>query len=187
MLRTLASRWNKEKLRCYEAKIEESEKSGSHRESNPGHLACAASALPGLWVQIVPPSHSCAAPCLKHLFCKGACFNNYSSPVHWIVTALAHPSMYRSQTIDVWMVKSLSAVCKHCGYMLNTEFTQVMQLCTLNWCGLYFLSLAFFFLFTWIVICFFLGERCTLVGSFQGIPIVQYLITYSKQMEAWIL
>ena len=36
----------KEKFRCYEAKIEESEKAGSHRESNPGHLACAASALP---------------------------------------------------------------------------------------------------------------------------------------------
>ena len=30
MLRTLASRWNKQKLRCYEAKIEESEKAGSH-------------------------------------------------------------------------------------------------------------------------------------------------------------
>ena len=28
------------------AKIEESEKAGSCRESNPGHLACAASALP---------------------------------------------------------------------------------------------------------------------------------------------
>ena len=40
MLRTLASRWNKQKFRCYEAKIEESEKAGSHRESNPGHLAC---------------------------------------------------------------------------------------------------------------------------------------------------
>ena len=25
-------------FRCYEAKIEESEKAGSHRESNPGHL-----------------------------------------------------------------------------------------------------------------------------------------------------
>ena len=25
-------------FRCYEAKIEESEKVGSHRESNPGHL-----------------------------------------------------------------------------------------------------------------------------------------------------
>ena len=36
----------KEKFRCYEAKIEESEKAGSHRESKPGHLACAASALP---------------------------------------------------------------------------------------------------------------------------------------------
>ena len=28
MLRTLASRWNKEKFRCYEAQIEESEKAG---------------------------------------------------------------------------------------------------------------------------------------------------------------
>ena len=35
MLRTLAPRWNKEKFR-YEAKIEESEKAGSRRESNPG-------------------------------------------------------------------------------------------------------------------------------------------------------
>ena len=25
-------------FRCYEVKIEESEKGGSHRESNPGHL-----------------------------------------------------------------------------------------------------------------------------------------------------
>ena len=46
VLRTLASRWNKQKFRCYEAKIEESEKAGSCWESNPGHLACAASALP---------------------------------------------------------------------------------------------------------------------------------------------
>ena len=29
----------------FEAKIEESEKAGSRRESNPGHPACAASAL----------------------------------------------------------------------------------------------------------------------------------------------
>ena len=35
----------KNKFRCYEAKIEESEKAGSCQESNPGHLACAASAL----------------------------------------------------------------------------------------------------------------------------------------------
>ena len=33
-------------FRCYEAKIEESEKAGSRRESNPGHLPRAASALP---------------------------------------------------------------------------------------------------------------------------------------------
>ena len=46
MLRTLASRWNKERLDIFEAEIEESEKAGSHWESNPGHLACAASALP---------------------------------------------------------------------------------------------------------------------------------------------
>ena len=32
-------------FRCFEAKIEESEKAGSHREWNPGHLAWAASAL----------------------------------------------------------------------------------------------------------------------------------------------
>ena len=36
----------KTKLDVFEAKIEESEKAGSRRESNPGHLACAASALP---------------------------------------------------------------------------------------------------------------------------------------------
>ena len=36
----------KQKFRCYEAIIEESEKAGSRWESNPGHLACAASALP---------------------------------------------------------------------------------------------------------------------------------------------
>ena len=33
-------------FRCDEVKIEESEKARSRRESNPGHLACAASALP---------------------------------------------------------------------------------------------------------------------------------------------
>ena len=39
MLRTLhASCWNKEKLDVFEAKIEESEKAGSRREPNPGHL-----------------------------------------------------------------------------------------------------------------------------------------------------
>ena len=31
-------------MRCFEAKIEESEKAGSHQESNPGYLACAANA-----------------------------------------------------------------------------------------------------------------------------------------------
>ena len=46
MLRTHASCWNKEKLDIFEVKIEESEKAGSHQESNPGHLACAASILP---------------------------------------------------------------------------------------------------------------------------------------------
>ena len=46
MLRTHASCWNKEKLDIFEVKIEESEKAGSHQESNPGHLACAASTLP---------------------------------------------------------------------------------------------------------------------------------------------
>ena len=40
--------WNsfKERLDVFEAKIEESEKAGSCRKTNPGHLACAASALP---------------------------------------------------------------------------------------------------------------------------------------------
>ena len=37
---------NKEKFRCFEAIIEESEKADSRQESNPGHMACAASALP---------------------------------------------------------------------------------------------------------------------------------------------
>ena len=47
LLRTLhASRWNKEKLDVFEAKIAGSEKAGSCWESNPGHLAYAASALP---------------------------------------------------------------------------------------------------------------------------------------------
>ena len=46
MLRTFASRWNEEKLRRYEMKTEESEKAGSHRELNPGHLTYAVSALP---------------------------------------------------------------------------------------------------------------------------------------------
>ena len=36
----------KERLDVFEAKIEESEKAGSHQELNPGHLACAANALP---------------------------------------------------------------------------------------------------------------------------------------------
>ena len=45
--RTISNRPRcKQKFRCYEAKIEESEKAGSRQESNPGHLACAASALP---------------------------------------------------------------------------------------------------------------------------------------------
>ena len=33
-------------MKCFEAKIEESEEAGSRQESIPGHLACAASALP---------------------------------------------------------------------------------------------------------------------------------------------
>ena len=40
------ARVHKEKLDVFEAKIEESEKAGSRRESHPGHLACVASALP---------------------------------------------------------------------------------------------------------------------------------------------
>ena len=39
-------RKKKKKLDVFEAKIEESEKAKSHRELNPGHLACAASTLP---------------------------------------------------------------------------------------------------------------------------------------------
>jgi len=46
------------------------------------------------------------------------------------------PSMYGSQTIAVCVVKPLCSVGKHCGYILNTEFTQVMKLCTLNLYGL---------------------------------------------------
>ena len=30
--------WNKRHIKCYEAKIEESEKAGSYQESNPGHF-----------------------------------------------------------------------------------------------------------------------------------------------------
>ena len=37
---------HEERLDVFEVKIEESEKAGSHWEYNPGHLACAASALP---------------------------------------------------------------------------------------------------------------------------------------------
>ena len=37
---------HKERLDVFEVKIEGSKKAGSHPESNPGHLACAASALP---------------------------------------------------------------------------------------------------------------------------------------------
>jgi len=39
MLRILASCWNRERLDVFEAKIKESEKAGSRRESNPGHLS----------------------------------------------------------------------------------------------------------------------------------------------------
>ena len=46
MLRTLASCWDKENLDVVRQKIEESEKASSCRESNPGHLACATTALP---------------------------------------------------------------------------------------------------------------------------------------------
>ena len=47
-----------------------------------------------------------------------------------------HHSMHRNQTMEVWMVRLLSAVGKLCGYSLNTEFAQVMHVCTLNLCGL---------------------------------------------------
>ena len=47
LLRTLASRWNKQKFRCYEAKIEESEKAGSRRESNPQAGCPAQAGCPG--------------------------------------------------------------------------------------------------------------------------------------------
>ena len=51
-VRILASRWNKEMFRCYEEKIEESEKAGSRQDSNPGHLACAVHIedREGLWL-----------------------------------------------------------------------------------------------------------------------------------------
>ena len=57
----LASHWNKENLDVFEAKIEESEKAGSRWELNPGHLACAASALPlsyDNWTTTSPASGS---------------------------------------------------------------------------------------------------------------------------------
>ena len=56
VLRTLASRWNKQKFRCYEAKIEESEKAGSRRESNPGHLACNTWQPPSMYRQNSTPN-----------------------------------------------------------------------------------------------------------------------------------
>ena len=46
MLITLVSCWNKEGLDVFEVKIKENEKASSCWESNPGQLACAASALP---------------------------------------------------------------------------------------------------------------------------------------------
>ena len=68
-----------------------------------------------------------------------------------------YPSMH---TLEVWIVKPLSVVGKQCGYMLSTEFTQVLQLCTLNLCGLHFLSSAFF-PSTWGLICCFFSSQGT--------------------------
>ena len=60
---------HEERLDVFEVKIEESEKAGSHWEYNPGHLACAASALPlsyNNWHSPPPPS-----PTILYIYCTG--------------------------------------------------------------------------------------------------------------------
>ena len=69
-------------------------------------------------------------------------------------------SMYRSQTIEIWMVRPLSAVGKHCGYMLNTESCKCV-----HWTCVAF---TFFpqlrsFLSTWGVIMNSLGMRLAIL------------------------
>ena len=92
MLRTLASCWNSE------AKIEESEEADSHRESNLGHLACAASALP-------------AVQYIKRIVRDGGCpvviaqwqSTGYTSQVSWVrfpVTAALFTFLY------LWLITS---------------------------------------------------------------------------------
>ena len=75
----------------------------------------------------------------KYFFFEGNCTIRGKKTVHNFQICTYNPSMYRSQTIVVWMVKPLSTVSKDCAYMLNTDFIPDMQLCTLNLCGLYFL------------------------------------------------
>ena len=70
MLRTLASRWNEEKFRCYEMKIEESEKANSHPGIKPRTpLACAASALPLSYSnQTTTNHHNIICICLSYMY-----------------------------------------------------------------------------------------------------------------------
>ena len=77
---------NKQKFRCYEAKIEESEKAGSRRESNPGHLACAASALPLHELRQVLQLRHFSPTCAVHIEdCGGWWLSGCRSSVaeHW--------------------------------------------------------------------------------------------------------
>ena len=55
-----------EKFRCYEAKIEESEKAGSRRESNPGHLACSQCSATELRQPDNPPAST-----ILYMYCTG--------------------------------------------------------------------------------------------------------------------
>ena len=90
MLRTLASRWNKEKFRCYGAKIEESEKGASRRESNPGHLACAEDWLhkPGVLGSIPGDCRPFHFPLAAQARCPGFNF--------WQLPALSLSSIFAS-------------------------------------------------------------------------------------------
>ena len=84
---TLESR----EFRCFEAKIEESEKAGSHWELNPGHQARAASTLP-------------------------LSYDNWTALNHNPLYVL--PEMLQSQTwqqLSMWFSKSC-CVSQHCAF-----------------------------------------------------------------------
>ena len=65
------------------------------------------------------------------------------------------------------------------GDMLNTEFTQVMQLCTLNLCGIYFLHSAFF--------PFHLGCNypCTLDLFVTIAATVRWIVNIALPVSSW--